>query len=255
MKISAVIITKNEEGNIKCCLDSLQNVVDEIIVIDALSTDKTEELCRSYDNLTFISREWAGYGATKNYGNNIAQYPYILSRDADEVLSEKLRSDILKNKLILRGAYIMPRLNYIGQKAIRFSGWYPDAKIRLFPKEGTYWSDDFVHERLIYKGEITPLSSDLLHFTYRSFDQFDQKMRKYATLGAKDMFYKGKYLSWGFMLVKVFFKFFNIYILKLGVFDGIEGLKIAFESAKSIYWKYTYLRKLNNEIMMGGNLA
>ena len=255
MKISAVIITKNEEKNIKLCLDSLQNVVDEIIVIDAFSTDQTEEFCRSFDNLIFIAREWAGYGATKNYGNSVAQYPYILSLDADEVLTEKLKLEIIKNKPILRGAYIMPRLNHIGQKAIRFSGWYPDAKIRLFPKEEAYWSDDLVHERLIYKGELTPLSSDLLHYTYRTFEQFDQKMRRYATLGAKDMFSKRKGMSWGLMVVKVFFKFFSIYILKLGVFDGLEGLKIAFESSKSIYWKYTDLHKLNKEIMIGGNLA
>ena len=255
MKISAIIITKNEESNIKRCLESLQNVVDEVIVIDAFSTDKTEELCRSYDNLTFISRVWAGYGATKNYGNNIAQYPYILSLDADEVLSEKLGVEILKNKPILRGSYIMPRLNHFGQKAIRFSGWYPDAKIRLFPKQGAYWSDDLVHERLVYKGEITTLSSDLLHFTYSSFEQYDNKMRKYATLGARDMFLKQRNMSWRLMLLKVFFKFFSIYILKLGVYDGVEGLKIAFESSKSIYWKYSYLRKLNNEIMIGGTLA
>ncbi len=255
MKISAVIITKNEESNIKRCLDSLQNVVDEVIVIDAFSTDKTEDLCRSYDNLTFISRAWAGYGATKNYGNNIAQYPYILSLDADEVLSEKLRFEILKNKQILRGSYMMPRLNHIGQKAIRFSGWYPDAKIRLFPKQEAYWSDHLVHERLVYQGAITPLSSDLLHFTYSSFEQYDNKMRKYATLGAKDMFSKGKNINLGLMLLKVFFKFFSIFILKLGIFDGVKGLRIAFESSKTIYWKYTCLHKLYNEIMIGGNFA
>ena len=105
MKITAVIITKNEEPNIRRCLDSLQKVADEIIVIDAMSTDKTEVICREYPNLIFVSRTWAGYAATKNYGNGLAKNPYILSIDADEVLSEKLRLEILENKPILRGGY------------------------------------------------------------------------------------------------------------------------------------------------------
>lgn len=138
----------------------------------------------------------------------------------------------------------MPRLNHIGQKAIRFSGWYPDRKIRLFPKAETHWTGDFVHERLEHEGEVKPLKSDLLHYTYSSFSQYDNKMRNYGTLGAKDMFSKGKHLSWGFMVLKVFFKFFSVYILKLGILDGLEGLNIAYESAKTIYWKYDVLQEL-----------
>ncbi len=244
MKITAVIITKNEELNIARCLDSLQEVADEIIVVDALSKDKTEETCRQYPNVVFISREWAGYAASKNYGNSLAHHPYILSIDADEVLSENLRLEIQKEKPILRGAYSMPRLNHMGQKAIRFSGWYPDRKIRLFPKAETKWTGDFVHERIIYDGEVKPLKNDLLHYTYSSFEQYDKKMRHYGTLGAKDMFSKEKHLTWGFMVLKVFFKFFSVYILKLGFLDGLQGLSIAYESAKTIYWKYDVLQEL-----------
>ncbi len=259
MKITAVIITKNEEPNIGRCLDSLQDVADEIIVVDALSTDKTEAICRQYPNMVFVSREWAGYASSKNYGNGLAQHPYILSIDADEVLSEKLRFEIQEQKLSsrdtkqLRGAYSMPRLNHIGQKAIRFSGWYPDRKIRLFPTAETHWTGNFVHERLEYKGEVTPLKSDLLHYTYSSFSQYDNKMRNYGTLGAKDMFSRGKHLSWGFMILKVFFKFFSVYILKLGILDGLEGLNIAYESAKTIYWKYDVLRMLYKNKVMKDN--
>ena len=244
MKITAVIITKNEEPNIGRCLDSLQNVVDEIIIIDALSTDKTETICREYRNLSFVSRTWAGYAATKNFGNGLAKNPYILSIDADEVLSEKLRLEIQEMKPILRGGYSMPRLNHIGEKAIRFSGWYPDTKIRLFPKAEAKWTGDFVHEKLVYEGEVRRLKHDLLHFTYHSFDQFDKKMRNYAALSAKEMFSKGKRLGFGFMVLKVLFKFFSVYILKLGILDGKEGFVIACESAKSISWKYDVLLEL-----------
>ncbi|MBL7817457.1 MAG: glycosyltransferase family 2 protein [Saprospiraceae bacterium] len=245
MRISVVIITKNEESNIKRCLDSLHEVADEIIVIDSFSTDSTEAICRSYPNLTFVSRTWQGYAAAKNYGNDLAQHPYILSIDADEVLSDKLRLEILSLKPILRGGYVMPRLNHIGQKPIKFSGWYPDAKVRLFPKAEATWVGDFVHEKLIFKGEIQRLTHDLLHFTYSSFEQFDKKMRHYAALGAQDMFTKGKKMSAFFMVLKVIFKFFSVYILKFGFLDGREGRLIATESSKSIYWKYTALQQLN----------
>lgn len=244
MKITAVIITKNEEPNIRRCLDSLQKVADEIIVVDAMSTDRTEAICREYPNLIFVSRTWMGYAATKNYGNGLAKNPYILSIDADEVLSEKLRLEILEKKSILRGGYSMPRLNHIGQKAIRFSGWYPDTKIRLFPKKEATWTGDFVHEKLVYEGEVQRLKNDLLHFTYHSYDQFDQKMRNYAVLSAKEMFSKGKRLGFGLMVLKMIFKFFSIYILKLGILDGQEGYIIALESSKSIYWKYDVLQNL-----------
>lgn len=256
MQITAVIITKNEEPNIGRCLDSLQDVADEIIVVDALSTDKTEAICQQYPNIVFVSREWAGYAASKNYGNSLAQHPYILSIDADEVLSENLKLELLKAKPILRGGYSMPRLNHIGQKAIRFSGWYPDRKIRLFPKAETHWTGNFVHERLEYKGEVTPFKSDLLHYTYSSFTQYDNKMRNYGTLGAKDMFSKGKHLSFGFMVLKVIFKFFSVYILKLGILDGLEGINIAYESAKTIYWKYDVLQELyKNKAMKDNEVA
>ena len=247
MQICVVIITRNEELNIGRCLDSLHEVADEIIIVDALSTDRTEEICRGYPNLQFFSRTWAGYAAAKNFGDAQAQSDFILSIDADEMLSEPLRLEILKNKPILRGAYQMPRLNHIGDKAIKFSGWYPDVKVRLFPKLAARWEGDFVHEKLVYKGEIHSLKHDLLHYTYQSFKQFDKKMQYYATLSAQEMFSKGKHWSFIFMLFKAIFKFLNIAVLKLGIFDGIEGLKIAYEAAKSVYWKYNVLRKLYRE--------
>ena len=255
MKITTVIITKNEEANIKRCLDSLQDVADEIIIVDSLSTDKTEAICRTYPNLIFVSRTWAGYAATKNYGDSLAQHPYIMSIDADEVLSEKLRLEIIKMKPILRGVYQMPRLNHIGNKAIKFSGWYPDAKVRLFPKQGSYWSGEFVHEKLVYDGEVHYLKNDLLHYTYQNFAQFDKKMRNYAVLSAHEMYAKGRHLGFGFMLLKAFFKFFSISILKLGIFDGIEGLEIAYETSKSVFWKYEVLYKLYGEENMSGFLT
>ena len=255
MKITTVIITKNEEANIKRCLDSLQDVADEIVVIDSFSSDKTETICRTYPNLVFVSRTWAGYAATKNYGDSLVQHPYILSIDADEVLSEKLRFEIIKMKPVLRGAYQMPRLNHIGQKAIKFSGWYPDAKIRLFPKEEAYWSGEFVHEKLVYKGEVHHFKNDLLHYTYQNFAQFDKKMRNYAALSAKEMYSKGRHLNWFFMFFKAIFKFFSISVLKLGILDGREGLAIAYESSKSVYWKYEVLHKLYKDEKERGHFA
>jgi glycosyltransferase involved in cell wall biosynthesis len=250
MQITAVIITKNEASNIGRCLDSLQKIADEIIVIDAMSTDQTQAICRQYPNLKFVSRTWAGYAAAKNFGNSLAQNTYILSIDADEVLSDKLREEILEQKAskLLRGPYSMPRLNHIGQKAIRHSGWYPDTKVRLFPRDAAQWTGDFVHEKLVYTGEVQAFKNDLLHYTYTSFEQFDKKMRHYATLSAQEMATKGKRLPFVLMILKVIFKFFSVYVLKLGILDGKEGFVIALESAKSIYWKYDVLQGLKDKV-------
>jgi glycosyltransferase involved in cell wall biosynthesis len=246
--ITAVIITLNEERNIQRCLDSIVAVVDEIIVVDSFSTDKTAEICSKYPNLQFIQRPWEGYSATKNFGNQQAKHPYILSLDADECLSEELAQNILSTKQSLSGVYRFARLtNYCGTW-IHHSGWYPDYKVRLFPKDAAQWQGDFVHEKLtISNTEVKTLSGDILHYSYYSTEEHYERVAKYSLLAAKEKFAKGKKGS----LIKGFFsaltRFLKIFFLKKGFMDGAAGFKIAKISAYAAWLRQKKLISLHRE--------
>ena len=246
MTLSAVIITKNEAKNIARCLDSLENVADEVIILDAFSTDETANICNRYPSVIFVQREWEGYAASKNYADSIATGDYILSLDADEELSIELQKNITAIKPFLDGkkAFHFNRLNHIAGEPIHYSGWYPDRKLRLFPKKTSEWVGDFAHETLNTSAEITHLKGDLWHYTSPSFTQMAEKQRQYAELGAHELYKKGKHISALKRFFKVFFKFFSIFILKLGFLDGKKGFKIALISAKYLNHKFKFLSDL-----------
>lgn len=247
MKISATIITLNEERNIERCILSLKRVADEIIVLDSNSTDKTEEICKSL-GVVFEARNWEGYSASKNYLNGLASHDYILSIDADEALDEKLQVEILKVKERNDPeVYSLNRLtNYCG-KWIKHSGWYPDVKIRLFPKKDSYWDGEFVHEELVYPTnlEVVQLEGHLEHFSYYNYKEHRERADKYSTLTAKKMNSKGKTASFLKPYLSGFARFFSMYFLKGGILDGKMGFKIAQISAQSNVFKYKELRRLN----------
>jgi glycosyltransferase involved in cell wall biosynthesis len=246
-KISAVIITLNEENNIMRCLNSLHGIVDEIVVVDSFSTDNTPNLCKLNENTRFLQRNWAGYAKTKNWGNEQASHPYILSIDADEALDEELRASILSLKAKgLSGVYQLNRIaNYCG-KWIKYSGWYPDKKIRLFRKGSAYWSGDLVHEKLIVddSGPIRLLPGHLLHYSINSIAQHKQVIAKYAALKAQASLNNGRKTSATRNLLSALVKFLEVYIFKLGVLDGINGWHIARFSAKSKILEYQKLKSL-----------
>jgi glycosyltransferase involved in cell wall biosynthesis len=186
--ISVIIITKNEEINIGRCIQSVQQVADEVIVIDTFSTDKTTKIATEL-GAQVVSKEWLGYGPQKNFGNNLAQYEYILALDADEALDETLSSEILKlkNQNQLNGVYELNRMtNYCG-KFIKHSGWYPDRKIRLFPKKEAHWDDSPVHEKLIpHKGQgISQIPGHLLHYSFYSISEHWERINKYSDIEAE----------------------------------------------------------------------
>ncbi|WP_430405530.1 glycosyltransferase family 2 protein [Fluviicola sp.] len=169
--LAVVIITLNEERNIERCLKSIRDLADEIIVLDAFSSDKTAEICAKY-GVRFEQRAWEGYSASKNYLNSLVSSDYILSLDADESLSEELYNEIKAEKITgFSGTYSVNRLtNYMG-KWIRHSGWYPDIKPRLFPKEGSYWSGEYVHEELVHPpSNLQVFKGVLEHYSYYSYE-------------------------------------------------------------------------------------
>lgn len=238
--ISATILTLNEEKNIERCICSLVGVADEIIVVDSFSSDKTREIASSFGAIIF-ERNWEGYSATKNYASSLAKHDYILSVDADESLSPELIlaiQNVKKNGL--NGIYEFNRLtNYCGQW-IRHCGWYPDRKLRIFPKNSARWEGEFVHEKLVYDASLhkTFLKGDLLHYSYYTVEEHRIRSRKYAELRAKDIIARNESLLWLKILFSPLWKFFKMYVLQLGFLDGYYGWVISIISAREAMMKY-----------------
>lgn len=239
MKISAVIISKNEARNIGRCIDSLEGLADEILVADSFSTDDTPKICQE-KGVTLLQMEWQGYADTKNKANALALHPYILSIDADEALSTALREEMLSIKSQLSGAYSFPRKNFFCGQWIKGCGWYPDRKIRLFPKANSQWQGN-VHEILRVSVPEKRLKNDLLHFTYEKIEEFDQKLAKYTSLATAEMRQKGKKGNFIKLYFSPLYKFIQMYFLQLGVLDGYLGWYIASRSAIATYKKYKNL--------------
>lgn len=249
IKLSAVIITYNEEKNIERCIRSLLPVVDEVIVWDSFSSDSTKEICLSVGAKVF-QETWSGFSESKNKANAKASGQYILSVDADEELSPELQSSILKIKSeINKDAYALNRLtNYCG-KWIRHSGWYPEYKIRLFKSDLAVWQGD-IHEELKfnYKPTIAKLQGDLLHYSYPTVEHYLQKIIQYNRIVAQKNFKRNSNPSLIYHgVVKPAFHFVKKYFFKLGFLDGYEGFVIAKMSAFGKFLNYITLKELTRK--------
>lgn len=246
--ITATIITLNEERNIGRCIDALTPISDEIIVLDSFSSDDTEKICKE-KGVRFEQREWEGYSAAKNHLNELASHDYIFSVDADEAPEEELQSEIHRIKEEgLIGTYSVNRLtNYCGSW-IRHSGWYPDVKTRIFPKNESRWEGEYVHEELVVEGNPKPqlLKGHLLHFSYYDFKDHRARADKYSILTAQKMYAKGKRATALKPYLSALGRFVSMYIIKKGFLDGKMGWHIARISALSNILKYKELRRLNH---------
>ena len=245
-KLSIVVITFNEERNIDRCLKAAEAVADDIVVLDSFSTDRTMEICKSY-GVTFIQSAWKGYGLTKNEANLAAKHDYILSIDADEVLSPELIKSIKKEKEKgFDGVYEVHRLtNYCGHW-IKHGGWYPDKKIRLFSKTMAAWNHEMVHEEVVLKEpqQTKLLAGDLFHYSYYTQADHWAKAVKYSHLTAEKLFKNGRTTWFLHPAISAVSRFLAMYIIKLGFLDGRAGFTIAWISAKANYVKYDALIEL-----------
>ncbi len=239
MKISVVICTKNEEWNIERCLQAVERIADEVIVVDSYSTDATEKICRGFAKVRFYQTEWQGYSQTKNYANSLATGDYILSLDADEVLSSEIQNEILRLKPQLNGIYSINRLtNYCGQW-IKYSGWFPDRHNRLFPRGRAEWEGD-IHERLRTQHSlpVTPLKGLVYHYSYYSVEEHIERIERYSSLGARQLLKKNKRFLLPSCFINPISRFLKCYIFKLGFLDGRYGFVIATLSARAVFLKY-----------------
>jgi glycosyltransferase involved in cell wall biosynthesis len=246
IKISAVIITYNEERNIVQCLQSLEGIADEIIVVDSYSADATEALCKPF-NVRFLQHPFEGYMQQKSWACEQSAYECILSLDADEQLSDDLKKSILavKNDWKADGYYFNRRNNYLG-KWIRHCGWYPDAKLRLWNRRKGRWSGINLHEsvKMNENAVVSKLHGDLLHYSYYSLQQHIDQINKFTEIAAKEGIVKGKNATLFIAVFKSIWKFKRDYIFKLGFLDGYYGFVICAMSAYAVFVKYIKIREL-----------
>lgn len=228
MKISATVITLNEQRHIRQCLESLQGIADEMIVVDSGSQDATLEIAAQLGAKTFV-REWTNYADQKNFASSLAQYEWILSLDADECLSSSLRQDILQAKQTKTRAagFEFPRKAFYLGRWIEHSGWYPDHKRRLFLKDKAQWEGRFVHEALRVDGPVARLRGDLLHYSCESISEHLRTLDRYTTLAAEDLWHRHRRSSPMALLGSTLTAFVKTYCLKQGFRDGTQGFMIA----------------------------
>lgn len=247
IKLSGVIITYNEERNIEDCIRSLVDVVDEIIVVDSYSTDATKTICSSY-NVKFIEQDFLGYVEQKNFALSQASYDYIVSLDGDEALSPDLQNSIklLKTNWKFDGYYCNRFNNFCGQW-IKYSDWYPNKKLRVFDRRKAEWKGMNPHDHVELhntSAKVGHLKGDILHKTYQSYTEFNEKTEYFSTIAAKAYFDQGKKAPVWKIIFNPFWAFFKAYILRLGFLDGFNGFMICYQTGNITFLKYAKLREL-----------
>lgn len=237
-RISATIITHNEAKNIERAIRSL-SVADEIVVVDAESTDETRAIATRLGARVVI-HPWAGFAAQKNFATAQAQHDSILSLDADEELDTAAQAAVGRWKTAepsAAGYRFARRAQYLG-RWIQHSGWYPDHKLRLFDRRQGRWVGEYVHESVIVSGPIEMLDGEILHYTCDSLDEHRARIEFYTDLAAQEMLTRGEKIGIARRWLAPPWIFFSTYFLKLGVLDGYQGFLIARMAARYVRRKY-----------------
>jgi glycosyltransferase involved in cell wall biosynthesis len=243
-RLSACLITLNEEHNLPRALASLEGIADEIIVVDSGSTDKTASIAREH-GVALFERAWTNYSEQKNFAAECAQNEWVFSMDADEELSSALQTSLLdwKKREPQSSVYEMPRKTWYLGAWIKHSGWYPDFQRRLYRRDKAQFSG-IIHEALRFAGKPGRLNGDLLHYTVRSFAEHEQKVERYAALAAQQMYAAGE-RSWrSAVWFATPWSWFQNYFLRGGFLDGYRGALIAQMAARAVRIKYENLGKL-----------
>ncbi|MCK5536862.1 MAG: glycosyltransferase family 2 protein [Bacteroidales bacterium] len=236
-KLSVLIPTKNEEIHIEAVLQSVA-FADEIIVVDSFSTDNTVELAKKYTDKVWI-HEYKNSGAQKNWAIPQCSHEWILVVDADERISPELQKEI---QAILSSdtqyvAFWIGRINHFMGKLIRYSGWQGDAVIRLFRKSKCRYQDLEVHSEVETSGKVGRLKNKLVHYTYKNWPDYQQKMNQYTTWGANDRVNKVKNVTLFHLAIKPMYRFFRHYILRAGFLDGKHGFVVSALSAYNVFMR------------------
>jgi glycosyltransferase involved in cell wall biosynthesis len=238
-KISACILTFNEERKIARCLESL-TWCDEIIVLDSFSTDRTIEICKQYTQ-NVHQREWRGYVGQRNTVRELAQYPWVLFMDSDEEVSPALREEILQEFESGPSPFIgyeFPRQVYYLGRWIRHGEWYPDVKLRLFQKDYGRTEGEEPHDKVVVRGPVKRLKHPIWHYTYDDLADHINTLNRFSTITAQHKFALNEKFFWLDMLTHPIFRFVKGYLLRGGFLDGRHGLAIALMASYGAFLKY-----------------
>lgn len=248
-RLSVTILTFNEEKRIAQCLEALRPIADEIIVVDSFSTDRTVEICRRY-GCRITQRRFEGYGAMRQYATSLTTNNYVLSIDADEVVSPQLMQSIaeLKQTGFTHRVYMLSRLNFFCDQAVKHCGWWPDRHIRLFDKRYANWNLRDISEGVIFRDSVSPepVTGDLLHYPCRTAEQYHDTQQRHAEIRARVIATKsnvGPLTPW----IKATLAFLQTYVGKAGFLDGIAGRQISMENARSTLTAYTLARRIQTK--------
>jgi len=253
-RISACVITFNEEANIRRCLNSL-TWCDEIVILDSFSTDRTIEICKEYTDRVFQS-PWEGYILQRNRIRDLATCEWVLFLDADEEVSPLMRDEIDFELSKDDSDYVgfeFPRQVYYLGKWIRHGEWYPDLKLRLFMRERGTSGGVEPHDMVIVDGLTKTLKGQIWHYTYDDLTDHITQTNRFSTISARAKFESGQRFSWMDFLLRPPFRFFKSFILKAGVLDRRRGLIIATVSAFGVFMKYAKLWELQREAHDGAS--
>ncbi|RLB07044.1 MAG: glycosyltransferase family 2 protein [Deltaproteobacteria bacterium] len=239
--ISGVVVCFNEEENIERCLKSL-TWTDEIVVVDSYSTDNTVSICKKYTDRVY-QREWPGINKQKEYAVSLAKNEWVFILDADEVVSEELKEEIIKRLSSDKGkydGYMVKRHTYYLGRWINHGGWYPDYKLRLFKKQKGYFVGKDPHDKIAVSGDVAKLNGEIYHFTYKDIAHHIRTINSFSDVVANNEKEKERFII-PKMLFKPAIKFLETYVYKLGFLDGIPGFIISVLSSYYVFIKYAKL--------------
>ncbi|RXZ33128.1 glycosyltransferase family 2 protein [Oxalobacteraceae bacterium CAVE-383] len=248
MKLSVILITKNEAFHLQACLESVA-FADQLVVVDSGSTDNTVEIARGAGAQVIQTADWPGFGPQKNRALAAAEGDWILSLDADERVTPELAAEIQAILALPQPAeaYEIPRKSWYCGRFIRHAGWTPDYVTRLIRRGSAQFSDDLVHERIIVNGATGRLKMPLLHYSFRNFSQVLNKVDLYSTLSARQRYDRGQRSSVGKAVLHGLATFIRTYIFKRGFLDGWHGLALAISNAEGSYYRYMKLWLLEQD--------
>jgi glycosyltransferase involved in cell wall biosynthesis len=241
--LSVILIVKNEAPNVASCLESVA-WADEIIVLDSGSADETVAICRQYTPHVYET-DWPGFGVQKQRALEKARGDWVLSIDADEIVTPELRGEIEQAiRSEHRSGFEIPRLSRYCGKPMHHGGWWPDYVLRLFRRGKGRFTESAVHERILVQGETGRLKNPLLHNAFVDLDEVLRKVNSYSSLGAKMLEQKGVRSSLSKAVLKAVWTFIRTYFVKASVLDGRHGFMLAVSNAEGTYYKYLKLLEL-----------
>ncbi len=248
--VSVVVIVKNEEKRLAACLDSV-SWADDIVIVDDMSADKTVEIGRRYTGRIF-ERKMDIEGVHRNYAYSLAKNGWVLSLDADEIVSPELKEEIARvlkedaeNKLSEYVVFAVPMRNYIGDYWVKWGGWYPAHKDRFFRKGRFKYEEVAVHPRVFYDGKCGRLNGDLIHYSYADFAELIDSMNGQTSKEAEKWFSTGKKMPLHIALWRTFDRFLRGYVGNKGYRDGVIGLMVAVNGGFYQFLSYAKYRELN----------